>query len=30
MTGTLEGPAGWSQELDHYLYGIPKRSESNE
>lgn len=30
MTGTLEGPADWSQELDHYLYGTPKRSESNE
>jgi hypothetical protein len=30
MTGTLEGPADWSQELDHYLYGTPKRGESNE
>ncbi len=29
MTGTLEGPADWSQELDHYLYGTPKRGESN-
>jgi len=27
MTGTVEGPADWSQELDHYLYGTPKRSE---
>lgn len=30
MTSTLDGPRDWSQELDHYLYGIPKRSESNE
>ena len=30
MTGTLDGPADWSQELDHYLYGTPKRGESNE
>jgi hypothetical protein len=30
MTGTLEGPADWSQELDHYLYGTPKRGESKE
>lgn len=30
MTGTLEGTADWSQELDHYLYGTPKRGESNE
>ena len=30
MTGTMEGPADWSQELDHYLYGTPKRGESNE
>ena len=30
MTGTLEGPADWSQELDHYLYGTPKRGESSE
>ena len=30
MTGTLEGPADWAQELDHYLYGTPKRGESNE
>ena len=29
MTGTLEGPADWSQELDHYLYGTSKRVESN-
>jgi hypothetical protein len=30
MTGTLEGPPDWSQELDHYLFGTPKRGESNE
>jgi hypothetical protein len=30
MTGTLDGPADWSQELDHYLYDTPKRGESNE
>lgn len=30
MTGTLEGPVDWSQELDHYLYGTPKRRENNE
>lgn len=30
MTGTLEGPADWSQELDHYVYGAPKRGENNE
>jgi hypothetical protein len=26
MMGTVEGPADWSSELDHYLYGTPKRS----
>ena len=25
MMGTVEGPADWSMELDHYLYGTPKR-----
>lgn len=25
MMGTVEGPAEWSSELDHYLYGTPKR-----
>jgi hypothetical protein len=30
MTGNLEAPTDWSQELDHYLYGTPKRGESNE
>jgi hypothetical protein len=28
MEGTVEGPPDWSSELDHYLYGTPKRSES--
>jgi hypothetical protein len=23
--GTIEGPGDWSVELDHYLYGTPKR-----
>lgn len=30
ITGTLVGPVDWSQELDHYVYGTPKRRESNE
>lgn len=25
LIGTVEGPEDWSQEHDHYLYGIPKR-----
>ena len=25
MMGTVEGPADWSSEMDHYLYGTPKR-----
>lgn len=28
MEGTVEGPVDWSSELDHYLYGTPKRNES--
>ena len=28
MEGTVEGPADWSSDLDHYLYGTPKRNES--
>jgi hypothetical protein len=24
LTGTVEAPADWSAEHDHYLYGIPK------
>jgi hypothetical protein len=27
MAGTVEGPPDWSTELDHYLYGTPKRNE---
>lgn len=27
MVGTVDGPPDWSSELDHYLYGTPKRSE---
>jgi hypothetical protein len=29
LTGTIEAPADWSSEHDHYLYGTPKRQESN-
>jgi hypothetical protein len=25
LTGTIEAPPDWSAELDHYLYGTPKR-----
>ena len=24
MTGTVEAPPDWSNEHDHYLYGVPK------
>lgn len=27
LAGTIEAPADWSQEHDHYLYGTPKQSE---
>jgi hypothetical protein len=27
MMGTVDGPSDWSSEMDHYLYGTPKRSE---
>lgn len=27
MMGTVEGPPDWSAEIDHYLYGTPKRGE---
>ena len=27
MMGSIEGPVDWSSELDHYLYGSPKRGE---
>jgi hypothetical protein len=26
LAGSIEGPADWSAEHDHYLYGTPKRS----
>jgi hypothetical protein len=28
LTGTIEAPADWSAEHDHYLYGTPKRQEA--
>ncbi|MCD6334323.1 MAG: hypothetical protein J7M27_03210 [Candidatus Latescibacteria bacterium] len=28
LSGTVEGPEDWSQEHDHYLYGIPKRGKA--
>lgn len=27
MMGTVAGPPDWSSELDHYLYGTPRRNE---
>lgn len=27
LVGTVEGPADWASEVDHYLYGIPKRNQ---
>lgn len=30
MEGTVEGPADLASELDHYLYGSPKRSQPSE
>jgi hypothetical protein len=27
LAGTVEAPADWSAEHDHYLYGTPKRSD---
>jgi hypothetical protein len=29
MEGTVEGPGDWSAELDHYLYGTPRRGGSD-
>jgi hypothetical protein len=26
-TGLVSGPVDWATEHDHYLYGVPKRSE---
>ncbi len=28
LTGTVEAPADWSAEHDHYLYGTPKYQEN--
>ncbi|MEO0375356.1 MAG: hypothetical protein AAF329_12180 [Cyanobacteria bacterium P01_A01_bin.17] len=28
LTGTVEAPADWSAEHDHYLYSTPKHPES--
>ena len=25
LTGTLEGPEDWAEQLDHYFYGTPKQ-----
>jgi len=30
LTGTVEGPADWASEVDHYLYGTPKRNRGND
>jgi hypothetical protein len=29
LVGTVAGPADWASEIDHYLYGTPKRNQSN-
>lgn len=29
LTGTVEAPADWSAEHDHYLYGTPKHQETD-
>lgn len=26
LAGTVEGPADWAENHDHYLYGTPKRT----
>lgn len=28
LTATIEAPTDWSEEHDHYLYGTPKRQET--
>lgn len=28
LVGTVEGPADWAEEHDHYLYGTPKRNQA--
>jgi len=27
LRGTLEAPADWADQHDHYLYGVPRRAE---
>ena len=29
FSGTIEGPKDWSEEHDHYLYGVPKREKGH-
>jgi hypothetical protein len=29
LTGSVEAPADWSAEHDHYLYGTPKQQETD-
>ncbi|TRV43864.1 MAG: hypothetical protein EWV53_17155 [Microcystis panniformis Mp_MB_F_20051200_S9] len=29
LIGTVEAPQDWALEHDHYLYGLPKRSNDN-
>ena len=29
LAGTVEAPADWSAEHDHYLYGTPKNDAAN-
>ncbi|MBT9141500.1 MAG: hypothetical protein DDT30_02092 [Dehalococcoidia bacterium] len=29
FSGTVEGSKDWSEEHDHYLYGVPKREEGH-
>jgi hypothetical protein len=29
LTGTIEAPADWSKEHEHYFYGTPKQLEPN-
>ena len=30
LAGTVDAPADWATEHDHYLYGSPKRGEGSE
>jgi len=29
LSGAVEGPKDWSEEHDHYLYGVPKREKGH-